>query len=71
VLVVMCALPPSLQAALLTHRTPVLPDLPCESWWLHQAKWSKLDGNKTGSGRECEPPVLVNEGRYWWGGGPG
>jgi hypothetical protein len=47
------------QAALLSHRTPVLPDVPCLSHWLHPP----------GSGRPgikphevCQAPIYAMEG---------
>jgi hypothetical protein len=54
-----------LQVALLTHRTPLLPDVPCESAWLHKSSEYAVDGSKTGTGRECEPPVYLAPRKYW------
>lgn len=47
-----------LQVALLTHRTPVLPDLPCETAWLHA---NRVDDGRRAPEAVCRPPVLTGE----------
>jgi hypothetical protein len=47
------------QAALLSHRTPLLPDLPCQSAWLHP-RGSDRPGIKLEE--MCDAPVYAMEG---------
>ena len=54
------------QAALLSHRSLLLPDLPCETAWLHPAQGSH--GASLKPGKECEVPIFDQVDKFRWDG---
>ena len=46
-----------IQVALLTHRTPVLPDVPCQTEWLHRPNVNPAPTVRDPS-KVCEAPLL-------------
>jgi hypothetical protein len=49
------------QAALMSHRMPVFPSVPCESAWLHPPGTDDLGREP---GKECHPPIWPKNDRF-------